>query len=130
MNTSDLKKLIPELKALVDNSTFGEWTWEPGPPTLYAGRTSKWHGLNLLGRLDPDSNTPANLDFICGIRNAAPELISRLEQLEKAIEALQDIWAMTNPDDAESYRADDASGCMDTVFGTVDNLLKEIRDDT
>ncbi len=127
MNTSDLKKLIPELKALVDNSTFGQWTWEPDPPTVYAGRSFNRHGLNLFGRLDPDSNTPANLDFICAIRNAAPELIRRLEQLEKAIDALRGIRDMTG-DDPESYRVDDREGCLDTVFAQADRLLKEIGD--
>lgn len=66
------------VRELSAKATGGEWSWEDGPPTLYAGRGSfgaianfpipvPAHGLNLLGRLEPDSNGPANLDLIAAL---------------------------------------------------------------
>lgn len=40
-------------------------------------------------------------------------------------EALQDIADATNPDDPESYRADDREGCLDTVQHIAVSALSE-----
>lgn len=73
--------------------TGGEWSWEGtigdykfDRPTLYSDRNAMingWpvHGLNLLGRLEPDSNGKANLDGICTLRNETKALLDERDAL-------------------------------------------------
>lgn len=66
--------------------TPGVWTWEddscldPGMVTVYAGRTDEFHGLNLFGRLYPDRNGKANLDFVAASSEDVPALCVTLRQ--------------------------------------------------
>lgn len=86
---------LDELRTLHASATAGIWSWEENPPTLYAGREGDFgeiagfpvqrHGLNLLGRLDPDRNTPANLDWIAASKNSFSALAARIEKLEAEI---------------------------------------------
>lgn len=78
--------------ALAEAATSGPWTWEDDPPTLYAGRRGGIDGragLNLLGRLSPDGNTPANLDFIAAAREGWPHAITRAIEAEAETERLR-----------------------------------------
>ena len=96
MSTDLTPEGLERIEGLARAATGGEWTWEDNPPTLYAGRTcpefdstkpETWcggtHGLNLLGRLEPDCNGKNNLDFICA---ANPQtilaLVARVRELE------------------------------------------------
>jgi hypothetical protein len=83
---------VEKLRALANNATGGDWSWEDGPATIYAGRTNETHGLNLLGRLYPDWNGKHNLDYICA---ASPKnisaLIDRLAAAEATFKLMQEI---------------------------------------
>ena len=81
------------IAARCDRATGGEWTWEDGPATVYAGRGVNMHGLNLFGRLDPDWNGPANLDFVCAARADVPDLLAALDTAEDRIAELEDALA-------------------------------------
>lgn len=75
---------LAELERLERGRTQGEWSWEDGPATLYAGR-GEGHGLNLLGRMEPDSNGKANLDFVCAFANDARALLAELRRLTEMV---------------------------------------------
>lgn len=65
--------------------TPGAWEWEREPDgraTLYADRGPERHGMNLLGRMEPDANGEANLNLIA----AAPDLYAALERALAMIE--------------------------------------------
>ena len=66
---------------------------------------------------DPDCSEAAT---------AIEALLARIAALESGIE---DIRQMTDPDDPESYRNDDRSGCLDTVFATAAALTLKENDD-
>lgn len=55
----------------------------------------------------------------------ADDLLALQAQIEKLREALSDIREMTDPDDADNYRADDREGCFDTVFETARRALED-----
>lgn len=90
---------IEKLRALYEAGARGTWSWEDGPPTLYAGRVDQigeiggypmfGHGLNLLGRLEPDSNGKAVLDLIVAAVNALPSLLDALDALHAKIAELE-----------------------------------------
>lgn len=85
--------LTPERRAAIAarcaKATGGEWTWEDGPATIYAGRTNDQHGMNLFGRLDIDWNGPANLDFVCHARADLPDLLAAIEAAEARADAAE-----------------------------------------
>ena len=78
------------LRRLDDASTQSPWSWEAGPPTLYAGRYGMMHGLNLLGRLEPDVNGKANLDFIVAAHDCMATLLDEIERLTRENEELRE----------------------------------------
>ena len=92
-----VRAIVPaELVALAGKAAGGTWSWEgtlerPAPgehwrdqPTIYAGRVDPiaefggmpmhGHGLNLFGRLDPDSNGRVNLDLTVAAVNLVRSL--------------------------------------------------------
>lgn len=71
--------------ALIAKASPPPWTWEDDPPTLYSGREDNYHGLNLLGRLAPDTNGKANLDFTCAAREGWPATIQALRKLRSRL---------------------------------------------
>lgn len=87
-------------------ATPGPWTWEDGPATVYSGRTDGYHGLNLLGRLDPDWNGYNNLDFIAMARAALPHWIERAEKAERECQEWLRLARVLNDsrDDDEKYK--------------------------
>jgi len=76
---------LDAIKKRAEEATEGPWTWEPNPYTLYAGRSGMAHGLNLLGRLDPDRMGAVNLDFIAHARTDVPALCDEVERLRAAL---------------------------------------------
>lgn len=82
---------IQQLRKLLAKATPGPWSWEPecrsSKATLYSGRDYQHHGLNLFGRLEPDSNGANNLDLIVEAINALPALLDCIEQLEERLAA-------------------------------------------
>lgn len=70
---------ITRLRKLLEEATPGPWTWEDDPPTVYAGR-GVGHGWNLFGRLEVDTNGPANLDLLCAATNALSALLDVAER--------------------------------------------------
>jgi len=93
----DIPALIERAKKHLSAITSGEWSWEDDgneqtygqcrKATLYAG-DRQWHGLNLLGRLEPDSNGRNNLDFIAASPVLVRELADALTTLSASHEAL------------------------------------------
>lgn len=79
---------LDEIKERCEKATPGPWTWEDCPPTLYAQRDRFRHGLNLLGRLSPDANGPANLHFIAYAREDVPYLLAALTDAAQRTEQL------------------------------------------
>jgi len=88
-------ELLTDLREKSKLATGGTWTWEDDPPTLYAGRGQYadhnlgceigFHGLNLLGRLEPDWNGKNNLNFITA---ASPDVIlALLDYIDKLANA-------------------------------------------
>jgi hypothetical protein len=75
--------------ALCEAATPGPWAWEDDPATLYSGRDGWSHGLNLLGRMQPDMNGNANLDFIAAARDALPHWIARALAAEARVAELE-----------------------------------------
>jgi hypothetical protein len=65
--------------------------YETGPlgpmATLYAGRTDDRHGFNLLGRLNPDSDTRNTLAFIVAAHTHLPALLAELARLREERDA-------------------------------------------
>lgn len=67
---------LAAIRARAEAATQGPWEWEGivgdttgfHRPTLYAERDKNLHGLNLLGRMDPDWNGENNLNFIAHAR--------------------------------------------------------------
>ena len=55
------------------------------------------------------------------LRLMVADLTDALKRMETVI---KDIAEMTDPDDPESYRADDREGCFDTVFYKASTALK------
>lgn len=119
---------LSELKQLEKKATPGPWSWEEeegGRATVYSCRMDGMHGMNLFGRLEPDWNGNTNLGFLCEMRNAAPALLARLEELE---EFARDIYEMCNFDDPDSYVADDRSGCLETIYAKSKEIVKNSLD--
>lgn len=79
---------IAELRRLLEKATPGPWSWEGDPPTLYAGRDGMHHGANLLGRLEPDADTPANLNLIVAVRDALPALLDIADAAQRHMNAV------------------------------------------
>lgn len=95
---SDLKERLLELRA---KATPGTWSWEDGPPTVYAGRVDPvgeiagmsvcGHGFNLFGRLtDLSRNGRNDLEYAVACVNATPALLARIEQLEAEVRRLRE----------------------------------------
>lgn len=85
----DIRSIRDRLQAI----TPGDWTWEEEPEkqqaTLYAGRDMMHHGLNLLGRMAPDWNGVANLDFITHAPRDIDALLAYVTTLMAAIQKHQ-----------------------------------------
>ncbi len=85
---------ITRAKEIVAIATKGEWSWEddsqigPGVVTLYAGRGSMMHGLNLFGRFDTDANRDNNLAFITEARDLLPKAMEHLEDLSNEVQRI------------------------------------------
>ena len=112
--------LVERLRALSKKATQGTWSWEDGPPTVYAGRVDPigefggmpvcGHGYNLFGRLtDLSHNGRADLDFAVACVNFVRDNIGVLERLsqpsdgvteERACEQVR--WAIERADDDQT----------------------------
>lgn len=77
---------------LCEAATEAPWAWEADPVTLYSGRTGEWHGLNLLGRMEPDRNGKANLDFIANAREALPAYIRLAAHYKAEADKYRLLW--------------------------------------
>lgn len=104
---TDIYEIAREGKRLRERATGGKWSWEPAykfgehhvGPTVYASRgllgDGIFHGLNLFGRMDVDTNGDANLDFVCHAANNYAALCSAvLAAREEREEAKADREAM------------------------------------
>lgn len=87
---------LKQIEERATRATAGKWTWEDEPimstyrcrvATVYSGRDGGMHGMNLFGRIEPDWNGTANLDFICHARADVPALIAEIRRLREIEEA-------------------------------------------
>lgn len=103
--------MLTELQGLLERATAAPWSWERGylgSCVLYAGRTMTWHGLNLLGRMDPDGNGEANLNLIAALRNAAPRLMELAQcarEAKRILDALRAAYALHEDDNEVAAEA-------------------------
>jgi hypothetical protein len=95
---SDAQAIAARLTAIAERlkaATPGEWSWEDDgdqhtygqtrKATLYADRGPTAHGLNLLGRLEPDANGFNNLQFIANAPADIRFLLAHVETLEREL---------------------------------------------
>jgi len=121
---SDIAQLRAAMREAASKATGGEWTWEGvigdpyDLPTLYADRTDEQHGLNLLGRLDPDHNGKANLNHIA---LANPANVTRLlDALDRADALAVAANELRDAADLIAKRLDRADALLRDLIAAVD----------
>ena len=89
---------LQEIQGRAEKATAGPWIWEDDGnaltygscqrATLYAG-DRQMHGLNLLGRLEPDWNGFNNLQFIAHAREDVSWLLAQVATLTASCASLE-----------------------------------------
>ncbi len=87
---------IKRAKEISAQATPGEWSWEnedkflgPNVVTLYAGRGSMAHGLNLFGRFDGGANRDNDLAFITEVRALLPKALDHMDKLGNTVQRMK-----------------------------------------